>query len=274
VTAQFVPSYTTDLADAYRLLTPTAVKTGGYSAVAGDFVPVDTTAGAVAVTLPAAPADKAVVAVKQVIQGGTNTVTVNCAGSDVFNKAGGSTSATLTLLSQAIVLQYKASSGIWYVVADDLPLSQLDGRFVRVGSGDNANIWGATTTGVLGQVALGTAASPNASLNPALKVVNTVGAVDNASVAGDGAEQLATIHGVAVGTVGAQQQVTAVVGTAKSAGNSGTVPDAAGGYFVGRITGGGIGAGFGAAIYGRKDVANTAGGITTRARGIELGVQN
>ncbi len=111
-------------------LTPTAVKTSGYTAVAGDLVPVDTTSGSVTITLPTAPADKTVVAVKHIIQGSTNTVTVNTAGSDVYNKSGGATSLTLTLLAQAVLLQYSASPAIWYILSDDLPLSQLDSRYV------------------------------------------------------------------------------------------------------------------------------------------------
>jgi hypothetical protein len=116
-----------DLAGKAPALAPTAVKTSAYSAAAGDFVPVDTTSGAVTITLPTAPADGSRIAAKLVIQGGTNAVTINCGGSDVFNKTGGSTSATLTLLNQSVNLQYKA--GIWYVVGDDLPLSQLDLRY-------------------------------------------------------------------------------------------------------------------------------------------------
>lgn len=123
-------------------LAPTAVKTSGYTAAPNDFVPCDTTSGGFTVTLPNAPADQSVVGVKQVIQGGTNTVTVACAGSDVFNKAGGSVSGTLTLLAQGMLLQYKASGGIWYVLADDLPLSQLDLRYLALAGG--------TVTGSLG----------------------------------------------------------------------------------------------------------------------------
>jgi hypothetical protein len=124
-------------------LTPTAVKTSAYTAVAGEFVPVDTTSGVVTVTLPTAPADKATVGVKHVVQGSTNTVTVATGGSDVFNKAGGSTSLTLTLLTQGVLLQYQASGGIWYVVADDLPLAQIDGRYV-LGTALSSSTPGAT----------------------------------------------------------------------------------------------------------------------------------
>jgi hypothetical protein len=114
-----------------QALIPTAVKTANYTAAAADLVPCDTTSGSFTVTLPNAPADRSRVAVKMVILGGTNTVTVACAGSDVLNKTGGATTATLSLLAQAIQVQYKASTHIWYVVADDLPLSQLDLRYAR-----------------------------------------------------------------------------------------------------------------------------------------------
>jgi hypothetical protein len=139
-----------DTQDALRELPllPTAVKTTNYSAAAQDFVPVDTTSGAVTVTLPTAPADKTQVGVKHITQGGTNAVTVACGGSDVLNKAGGSTSFTMPLLAQAAILQYKASTGIWYILEDDLPLGQLDLRYpllslvdakgdLLVGSADN-----------------------------------------------------------------------------------------------------------------------------------------
>lgn len=129
------------------LLTPTAVKTGAYTASAGDYVPCDTTGGSFTVTLPNAPADLSVAGVKHVIQGSTNTVTVACAGSDVFNKTGGATSATLPLLAQGLLLQYKASSGIWYVLADDLALPQLDARYVAsVTAGDTSVVVGGTAS--------------------------------------------------------------------------------------------------------------------------------
>lgn len=110
-------------------LARTAVKTTSYSAAAGDIVPVDTTSGAVTITLPSAPADKTLVAIKHIIQGGTNAVTYQCGGSDVFNKAGGATSGTLVLLAQGVLLSYNAATSIWTIISTDTPLSQLDLRF-------------------------------------------------------------------------------------------------------------------------------------------------
>ena len=112
-----------------EVLAPTTVKTANYTAAPKDFIPVDTTAGSVTITLPTAPADKSRIAIKHIIQGAGNVVTYTTGGSDVLNKVGGATSGTLTVLAQAVILQYKTSTGIWYVQADDLPLSQLDGRF-------------------------------------------------------------------------------------------------------------------------------------------------
>jgi len=97
-------------------LARTTVKTSAYTAAAGDLVPVDTTSAPVTVTLPSAPADKTQVAVELVTQGGTNTATAACAGSDVFTKTGGPTTLTLGL-GQLAWLEYTAAGGIWTQLA-------------------------------------------------------------------------------------------------------------------------------------------------------------
>ena len=131
-----------------KLLVPTAVKTAAYNAAAGDLIPVDTTSGSVTITLPTAPADKSILAIKHVVRGSTNVVTYTCGGSDVLNVASGSTSGTLTLAAQAVTLQYKSSSAIWYIITDDLPYGSLLA---------NAQTWSAAQTFVA--PALGTPAS-------------------------------------------------------------------------------------------------------------------
>jgi hypothetical protein len=123
------------------LLTPTGVKTSAYTVVPGDFVPVDTSSASVVLTLPTAPANLTAVGVKIINITTPNTVTVNTGGSDVFNKTGGGTSLTLKLLSQGVILQYASASAIWYVYGDDIPLSQLDARYLQL-AGD---ITGGTT---------------------------------------------------------------------------------------------------------------------------------
>lgn len=127
---------------ASEVLVPTSIKTTTYTALAGDFVPVDTTSGSVTINLTPAPLNGSRIAVKMVIQGGTNTVTINRGGTDVFNKSGGSTSLTLSLVNQAISLQYNASTGIWYVVGDDMPLSDLDLRYILVGATAGGDLTG------------------------------------------------------------------------------------------------------------------------------------
>jgi hypothetical protein len=104
-------------------LTQTAVQTANCAASPNQIVPVSTASGNVTVTLPNAPAGGTIIGVKMVTQGGTNTVTVQAIAGDVFNKPGGGTSGTLSLPSQGMLLQY--NSGIWIVLSDDLPLTQL-----------------------------------------------------------------------------------------------------------------------------------------------------
>lgn len=116
---------------AAQALTPTAVKTSSYTAAPSDYVLTDSTAGTVPITLPTTPADKTRIGIKMVIQGSTNTTTIACGGSDHFNLSTGPTTATLTLLNQATILQYASSSATWIVQADDLPLTQTDLRYVQ-----------------------------------------------------------------------------------------------------------------------------------------------
>lgn len=128
-------------------LNPVAVQTGNYSVLAFNFVPVDTTAGSSTMTLPNAPADKTQVAIKHVIQGGTNVVTINTSGSDVFNKAGGATTFSLSLLAQGVWLQYRSSTAIWYILADDIALSQLDLRFSPLAGSGSITTLGTIASG-------------------------------------------------------------------------------------------------------------------------------
>jgi len=114
---------------AANALTATGVKTGAYSAAANELVPVDATAASVVVTLPTAPPDKTLAAVKLVATASGHTATVDTGSGDVFNVAGGSVSAALSLLHQGILVEYAAGPHVWYVLADDLPLSQLDIRY-------------------------------------------------------------------------------------------------------------------------------------------------
>jgi hypothetical protein len=57
----------------------------------------------------------------------------------VFNKAAGSTSISLSKANQSVMLHYASSTGVWYVVAGDLPLSTLTKTDVGLGSVDNTS---------------------------------------------------------------------------------------------------------------------------------------
>lgn len=123
------------------LLSPVTPVVAGYTARPGEFVPVSTASGPVTVTLPTAPADQVTVGVKMVAQAGGNAVTVTAAPGDAFNVAAGAASLTLSQLSQGVILQYRAVTGLWYVLVDSLSLAQLDSRY--------ALLSGATFTGAV-----------------------------------------------------------------------------------------------------------------------------
>lgn len=125
----------TNLGGANRL-SRTAVKTAAtYTAAAQELVPADTTSNSITVTLPTAPANGTIVGVRHIIRGSTNTVTVATAGSDVFSRASGPTTAVLTYAGQTLIVQYDSSTATWTPIGVDLPLAQLDTRYVGAGTG-------------------------------------------------------------------------------------------------------------------------------------------
>jgi hypothetical protein len=142
-----VAALSTTLATLAPPMVVTAVQTSNYTASVNQYVLVSTTSGSVTVTFPTAPANFTVIGAKQVIRGGTNTVTIQLGGSDTFDTPGGSQTSTLTLLNQAGTWQYNSATAIWVRVSDDLPLSQLDARYVAsVAAGDSTIRIGGTTT--------------------------------------------------------------------------------------------------------------------------------
>lgn len=107
----------------------TAVKNSNYTASAGDLVPVDASAGSVTVTLPNAPADKALVAVKVIQLASPNTVSVATAGTDTFNRVGGVTSVAFSLIAQGANFQYDAATKVWTIAEYAVPLATTDARY-------------------------------------------------------------------------------------------------------------------------------------------------
>lgn len=100
------------------LFNPAAVQTSAYTALPGDYVPVDVSGGAVTITLPTAPVDGTVVAVRMVKQGtAAAAVTISAGSGDVFDIAiSGGTSKSLIGLYQAMIFQYRAPLAVWYVL--------------------------------------------------------------------------------------------------------------------------------------------------------------
>lgn len=154
--ATFVPANQSASSGAF---TVTTTKTAAYTIGSGEYVPVNTSAGAVTLTLPAGPADGTRVGWKIVLAG--NTLAVACAGADVFTRPGsGVTSVTGVLSGQGAIAQYDATRAVWLVQADALPLAQLDARYMAAGFATPD-----ATTGSKGVVQLagdlgGNAASP------------------------------------------------------------------------------------------------------------------
>lgn len=123
----------------------TAVKTTAYTLAAWDFVPANVVGASVTHTLPTAPPNGTRVGGKIVATAGSHTATFTCGGTDVFNVSGGPATLVLSLLNQGFIAEYQ--SGIWYVQAVDLPLSQLDSRYLTqaslplgIGSGGTGQI--------------------------------------------------------------------------------------------------------------------------------------
>lgn len=76
----------TDITASIAALTTTATKTTNYTAAAGEYVPVNSTAGTVTITLPTAPADGSRVAVKAVATG-TNPIVIVSGGADLIDQS-------------------------------------------------------------------------------------------------------------------------------------------------------------------------------------------
>jgi hypothetical protein len=142
-----------------------------------------------------------------------------------------------------------------------------------LGSGDELQYQIVDTTAQLLTVKDGTAASPDLSESPLIKVSRSIGAITAASVTGDGSDELAAIVGHAHGvSADCEVQPVGVMGIAKNIGDTnaggGPLPDACGLYGVGWTLGSSVGTGIGAYLEGRSSSA------TGKAAGLEVRVRN
>jgi parallel beta-helix repeat protein len=120
---------------------------GTYPASAGSLVKANISGGSWTLNLPSAPPPYTTVGAKVMANatGNTNTLTVACQGSDVFEQSGGATSTALSLLDQAAIWQY--NGGYWTRLSDDLPLSQLETVLVPLVNSSPSTATGATFNG-------------------------------------------------------------------------------------------------------------------------------
>jgi hypothetical protein len=285
---------------------PTPVKAAGYAALVGDYVPVDISGGSVAIALPAAPADKARVGVKIIAVSGTpgsTLLTINRGGADVFNVAGGSTSLTFSAKFQGAILQYKASTGIWYVQTTDTPLNAALGAALlgsdgtvggpsgsvlspsvvssptgaSLSAGDDVTMFSSAVTPLMGRINDGTSADPVTVVGATFKVSRkealTVAALEAVGGAGaDGADVVAAVQGISEGQAESQTQTVGGYFGAKNKSNYGEGnPDACGLYAIGNITGGTAAkaSGIGATLIGRREA-----GVGADINGAEIVVHN
>ena len=134
---------------------PTAIKVDNFGpADPGDLVLVDATAKTCIITLPEAPVDKSRIAVKMIATAGGHSVTVTGGGADVFNIAAGSPTWTLSLAGQVVTVQYQAAGGIWHVISDGVPLSEISALSLPIGVMPQDAVADATADAVVDQVNL------------------------------------------------------------------------------------------------------------------------
>jgi hypothetical protein len=123
---------TADLASSVPLNTQwQAVKTGDFTAVAGEGYFVDTTSAAVEVTLPASPSAGDVVVLKDYARNwGTNNVTIASALLD-----GATTTTTFSTTGQAVTLVYMDGTKGWSLINDDASTNLLPATFTSATGG-------------------------------------------------------------------------------------------------------------------------------------------
>lgn len=114
------------------IMTVVGVVSVNYTALINQFVPVNTTAGSVTITLPSAPVDGSRCGAKQVVRTVPNTVTVAAGGTDTFNTPTGPVTVTLSGLNQSAIFQYVAATGVWINISDDVPVSQTTSRAIAM----------------------------------------------------------------------------------------------------------------------------------------------
>jgi len=155
------------------------------------------------------------------------------------------------------------------LVVDELNIPGGSAGKETIGSGDNVTTW-ATVTAQLLDIRKGTAASPDTTQNPIVKV-SRVMQMPFSGLSGAAPDYAAGIVSVVSGTVLNEVQTVGVLGYARSASTVASpagADDALGVNGVGRVTGSCTGSGIGGAFDGRRDTS------TGRATGAEISTSN
>ena len=135
-------------------LTPTAVKTAAYTAVANDLVRCNSTAGTFTVTLPASPADGAMVGVIDV-NGTFGTYAVSIAPGAGKTIEGDSTSLVMDMNGAYAAYVFTSATNNWRIM--ETPVGQLSSLAVNVKGGVAGSVHYQSATDTTAFTAAGTA---------------------------------------------------------------------------------------------------------------------
>lgn len=122
-------------------LTPTPIKTAAYTAVANDLVRTDTSAGAVTVTLPSAPADGTIIGILDTANSwATNNLTIGRNGKTI---SGAAANRVLSSAGAYYQLVYSAAQNDWDITQQ--PASTVAASFTET------TAWTGSGTGAVGR---------------------------------------------------------------------------------------------------------------------------
>ena len=157
-----LPAATGTIALSNQVLTWQSVQTANFTAVSGNAYPVNTTSGAVTVTLPASPsAGNLITILDYAGTASTNNITISPNGNKI---QGGTTSVVMDINRQAFNLVYVDSTQGWLSYADEtltsLPIPYSASYLVIAGGGGGG--WAYAGGGGAGGLLSGTATfTPN-----------------------------------------------------------------------------------------------------------------
>ena len=245
-----------------------SIQTGNFNATAGNAYPVNTTGGAITVTLPSSPsAGNVVVLVDYAGTWATNNVTLNVNGS---NLNGAAANAILKIAREGISLVYIDSTQGWIAYSgfqDAIPSQPYTVSYLIVGGGAGGG-GDTNTTGGGGGGAGGLLASTT-SLTPGTAYTVTVGAGGGGGSGGNGtAGSNSSITGLtaAVGGgygAGSNPQV----GGGGGSGGGGKQGNNGGSGTSGQGSAGGSGTTYGAGGGGGASAVGANGGFSTGGNG-------